>query len=436
MICQRADGCRVLLDESDQLPLIGLHLESDRNTAADQVFSENKLRLSLLKRREEIYSVHLGTRVEGEKPVVMVNFASPAIANLAIVRGLIINGRNYRCLKHVWTAVLRQCSNCQGFGHTTHSCDALTLCGYCSGRHPLSACKAEIPKCANCGTTDAANYRYCRTRLTEMDRLSNLVRRTGAFWPKDVGPQPPMTISSPPPAVRYFRAAAPSAHTIKSHRELVTGALRSTEQSSCSKGRSTTGGLMTTKTATRQQTKSPHKSISPGLFITPTPEEQWKGSSRKDQQALTSYDQTRATGRNIQYDAEGALEDFPRQSKKRKSSAVEDHDGMESIVGQNQRSKKAHGNRNSKKLASRTPTESQVRDVAVRTPYTYINNSVSQRPQARTISNKEVQSAHRQPSSNCLESNPTKKQHRGTEREVNRGHFQKPRKSRSADSDV
>ena len=57
---------------------------------------------------------------------------------------------------------VRQCFNCQGFGHVANLCNKRAKCVRCGENHKLSDCpNTNTLKCANCQDTHTASYRQC-----------------------------------------------------------------------------------------------------------------------------------------------------------------------------------------------------------------------------------------------------------------------------------
>ena len=59
---------------------------------------------------------------------------------------------------------VRQCYNCQNFGHSAKNCQAKTKCVICGEGHSHKGCpnkEKKQPKCANCRGPHVANYKGC-----------------------------------------------------------------------------------------------------------------------------------------------------------------------------------------------------------------------------------------------------------------------------------
>ena len=59
---------------------------------------------------------------------------------------------------------VRQCFNCQCFGHLAQNCKSKQKCVICGENHSHKGCpknKAKRPKCANCSGPHVASYKGC-----------------------------------------------------------------------------------------------------------------------------------------------------------------------------------------------------------------------------------------------------------------------------------
>lgn len=85
---------------------------------------------------------------------LVVMFDDERVANLAIRRGLIINGFQHAVSIYNKAANLQQCFKCQMYKHIARHCQRQTSCAYCAGSHDTGECptpkEKEYAKCANC----------------------------------------------------------------------------------------------------------------------------------------------------------------------------------------------------------------------------------------------------------------------------------------------
>jgi len=107
---------------------------------------------------------------------IIVEFTNPEDANKIIDEGLIWQGEVFQCERYDRKCRLKQCYNCQRYGHIGTQCKASTACGYCAEAHgsrdcPTKADKSATRKCAACkGAHEAWNNR-CPVRKTELSKV-------------------------------------------------------------------------------------------------------------------------------------------------------------------------------------------------------------------------------------------------------------------------
>lgn len=71
-----------------------------------------------------------------------------------------------------------QCYKCLSFGHYAADCNSEPLCGHCSGKHELRACKNKksVSKCANC-VRDQSSVRDVDHSALDIKKCPVLIRR-------------------------------------------------------------------------------------------------------------------------------------------------------------------------------------------------------------------------------------------------------------------
>jgi hypothetical protein len=106
---------------------------------------------------------------------VIIEFTRPEDANKMIDEGLVWQGEVCQCERYERQCRLKQCFNCQKYGHIGTQCKATTACGYCAQEHNTRDCPSktdrELPKkCANCRGSHEAWNRECPNRMDEKAR--------------------------------------------------------------------------------------------------------------------------------------------------------------------------------------------------------------------------------------------------------------------------
>lgn len=90
-------------------------------------------------------------REEGlERSELVVEFDDDRPANLAIQRGLVLHGRNHTCTIYDRHQRVRQCFNCQAYGHIAKHCKRLARCAYCGESHKTEDCDHPKDKTRAC----------------------------------------------------------------------------------------------------------------------------------------------------------------------------------------------------------------------------------------------------------------------------------------------
>ena len=108
------------------------------------------------------HSVINGKKTSDPLPVWVLTFTKTntiqdKLRNLNALFHIKIRLEKYRGIQGV-----RQCYNCQGFGHVANLCNKRAKCVRCCENHKLTDClNTETLKCANCNDTHPASYRQC-----------------------------------------------------------------------------------------------------------------------------------------------------------------------------------------------------------------------------------------------------------------------------------
>jgi hypothetical protein len=119
--------------------------------------------------------------LRGKTPVkamtsIIIEFSKPEDANKIIDEGLVWQSELCQCERYERQCRLKQCFNCQKYGHIGTQCKATTKCGYCAQEHSSRECPTKTDKdaprkCANCHGTHEAWRQQCQMRKGEMARI-------------------------------------------------------------------------------------------------------------------------------------------------------------------------------------------------------------------------------------------------------------------------
>ena len=120
---------------------------------------------------------HIGwlTRTAPSKSAssVVIEFTKAEDANKIIDEGLVWQGELFQCERYEKQCRLKQCFNCQRYGHIGTQCKTTKACGYCAQEHSSRDCPAKdersgARKCAVCHGEHEAWSQQCPARKEEL----------------------------------------------------------------------------------------------------------------------------------------------------------------------------------------------------------------------------------------------------------------------------
>ena len=99
-------------------------------------------------------------------PIFQLKISDPAEAEALLSQNLMCNvtGIVYKVEEFRQPVSVRQCFNCQSFGHSAKNCKSKPKCVICGESHSHKGCpkkEAKQPKCANCSGPHVASYKGC-----------------------------------------------------------------------------------------------------------------------------------------------------------------------------------------------------------------------------------------------------------------------------------
>ena len=99
-------------------------------------------------------------------PIFQLELSDPAEAEALLAQNLMCNvtGIVYKVEESRQPVSIRQCFNCQCFGHSAQNCKSKQKCVICGENHSHKECpkkEAKQPKCANCSGPHVASYKRC-----------------------------------------------------------------------------------------------------------------------------------------------------------------------------------------------------------------------------------------------------------------------------------
>jgi hypothetical protein len=134
------------------------------NTRAVPCAMQNIKRISWISRAHEVKA----------RSSIIIEFTDPHIANAFIERGMVYQDQLHECELYSPESKVRQCFNCQEYGHIGTRCYKPQKCGWCSLPHPTKDCMTKDTRdnngkdqktCANC---KGLSSRPTRSRLASL----------------------------------------------------------------------------------------------------------------------------------------------------------------------------------------------------------------------------------------------------------------------------
>jgi hypothetical protein len=191
---------------SVQVPTYGIIAHGIRTSSMDtEKFEETRDELLMDNKpfvpNAEIKYIGWLSKAHSQKPAtsVIIEFTTPEDANRIIDEGLIWQGQVFHCERYDRASRLKQCYNCQAYGHIGTQCKATTACGWCAGDHSSRDCpqrdeRTATRKCAMCSGAHNAWNHQCPTRREEMAKIKAKYDSRPIYHPvpnrQDRGPEP------------------------------------------------------------------------------------------------------------------------------------------------------------------------------------------------------------------------------------------------------
>jgi hypothetical protein len=143
----------------------------------------------------------------GKSGSLIVEFTSPLPANIAIDKGVLWDCDNLTAVLYDRAARVRQCFNCQQYGHIGATCANTVRCVYCAEGHQSRDCpRKDAPEniCANCEGAHAAWSTECEARRQELERVAELSKYRGRYHHIPA----PYSIDQPPASLHPSSASS------------------------------------------------------------------------------------------------------------------------------------------------------------------------------------------------------------------------------------
>ncbi|KAJ5369360.1 uncharacterized protein N7496_009120 [Penicillium cataractarum] len=219
----------------------------------------------------------------GKSGSLIVEFTSPVPANVAIDKGVLWDCDSLIAVLYDRAARVRQCFNCQQYGHIGTTCANAVKCVYCAEGHQSRDCPSKDTrenKCANCEGTHAAWSTECEARQREVEKIAELSRYRGRYHHIPA----PYSINQPPATLHSSSASSWGTPRDSSSEELTSGVESSglTPAARPSNGGKGTGPTTASRTGTGLQA-SQHTTNTTDQSVTTASSGRKRGRPRKTQ---------------------------------------------------------------------------------------------------------------------------------------------------------
>ena len=119
---------------------------------------------------------------------IIIEFTRAEDANKIIDEGLVWEGERCDCERYERQCRLKQCFQCQKYGHIGTQCKAAKTCGYCAQQHsswecPSKAGQDTTRKCAVCHGGHEAWSQECPTRKEELSKIKAVLATRPKYHP-------------------------------------------------------------------------------------------------------------------------------------------------------------------------------------------------------------------------------------------------------------
>ena len=109
-----------------------------------------------------------------ETQSIVVFTTNPEAADECILYAIYIGHRRHSVERYTPQCQIKQCFNCQGYGHKASTCTRTAACGKCGQNHETRKCSSDSLHCIQCKGSHAAWHHECPARQREYQRLETL----------------------------------------------------------------------------------------------------------------------------------------------------------------------------------------------------------------------------------------------------------------------
>ncbi|CAG8126494.1 unnamed protein product [Penicillium nalgiovense] len=248
---------------------------------------------------------------EGKKSgSLIVEFASPHHANKAIDTGTLWDSEVLTTVLYDRAARIRQCHNCQKYGHIGNTCSNETKCVFCAEKHHSRDCQRKKDatlserKCANCGGAHNGWSKRCPDFIREIERVQALAQA------RERHHRVPAYLS-----IRETGQGTPAATTVGSGSSGGSGSGVSTRQGSRNRAQTASQASNETPSSAQPASEEPASSGDTEMQEAQEPrEEESQGETQGESQGEAQEEDTMMHGFAVGTTQAGAIGESIRQS--------------------------------------------------------------------------------------------------------------------------
>jgi hypothetical protein len=90
------------------------------------------------------------TKPKTAKGTLVIGVPTQTLQQSLVRQGIVINAQLFEARLFDHSLILKQCFNCNQWGHTTSACGKKICCGHCAGPHSTKSCSQASTSCTNC----------------------------------------------------------------------------------------------------------------------------------------------------------------------------------------------------------------------------------------------------------------------------------------------
>jgi hypothetical protein len=141
---------------------------SDQKAVISELLAENAFIWDKQAEITQVRWLQYSTNPPVNKPntSIVIEFTTPEAANTAVEQGTVWKAVVHQTTRYIREARIKQCFNCQQFGHMANQCQNETVCKYCAKKRESRNCPKVLGddvevRCANCKGEHPSFHKEC-----------------------------------------------------------------------------------------------------------------------------------------------------------------------------------------------------------------------------------------------------------------------------------